>query len=182
LNWTYLVTGPYAEAEPPMYFSALVQDPDMGSFDAKKKAAIIIGDGTDKISFTTTQDVGKQLYQVLIHPVESSKRALKLRSFTTTPNEILKEFERQTNSEWTVSNVHLDQFKQLEAEAWETGASMAPIYTVRRIWTEGGTLYDHYDNELIGATEMDTLEDAVRMAIEKQNNGEETVDANKQFS
>ncbi len=56
LDWTYVVTGPYAEAEPPMYFSALVQDPDMGSFDVKKKTAIVVGDGTNKISFTTTRE------------------------------------------------------------------------------------------------------------------------------
>ncbi len=116
------------------------------------------------------------------HPLESSKRALKLRSFTTSPNEILKEFERQTNSKWTVSYVPLDQFKVLEVQAWEAKASMASIYTLRRIWAEGGTLYDHYDNELIGATDMDTLDDAVRMAIEKQENSDELVDENKQFS
>lgn len=56
LDYTYLVTGPYADAEPPAYLSALVEHPELGSFNTKTKTAILLGDGNDKISLTTVAE------------------------------------------------------------------------------------------------------------------------------
>jgi hypothetical protein len=40
---------------------------------------------------------------------------------------------------------------------------------LRRIWGEGRTLYEKRDNWVIGAEEgLDTLSDAVKVAVEKQ--------------
>ena len=49
-----------------------------------------------------------------------------------------------------------------------SGMFMATIFTLRRIWGEGGTLYKQRDNERIGANDMETLEDAVREAVKVQ--------------
>jgi hypothetical protein len=45
---------------------------------------------------------------------------------------------------------------------------MAALFTLRRIWTEGGTLYEKRDNEAIGVMSTGTLEEVVRSAIEKE--------------
>jgi hypothetical protein len=39
---------------------------------------------------------------------------------------------------------------------------------LRRIWGEGRTLYEKRDNWVIGAEGLDTLSDAVKVAVEKQ--------------
>lgn len=44
---------------------------------------------------------------------------------------------------------------------------MATGYTLRRIWTEGGTLYSQRDNEDIGVERTDTLESMVSELIKK---------------
>jgi hypothetical protein len=199
LDYTYLVTGPYADAVPPAYLSALVESPELGSFNVKAKKAVLLGDGNDKISLTTVAEyvqlkqwhlyfanihysVGKLLLQVLTHPSACSRRALKVQSFVTTPNEILKEFESQTGSTWTVSFTSREHLRFLEKQAWEEKKPLAPIYTLRRIWTEGGTLYDEWDNTAIAAAHLDTLSDAVRLAIEQQLSLTQVVDENKSFS
>lgn len=104
----------------------------------------------------------------ILHLAESRNRALKVNSFTTTNEDILAEFERQTGLKWTKSYTPLEELKQLEAKAWELGAPNVTVYTLRRIWTEGGTLYEKRDNYLIGDPPMETLGDQVRQAIQKQ--------------
>jgi hypothetical protein len=90
-------------------------------------------------------------------------------SFTATPNEILAEYEKQTGAKWTVSYTSLDKLKKLEQQAWESGAPYATPCTLRRIWTEGGTLYSKpRDNGLVGDPKMETLADQVKQIIEKQ--------------
>lgn len=84
--------------------------------------------------------------------------------------QILKEYEKQTGGEkWDVSYTGLADLKRLETEAWEGGNPAATVFTLRRIWTEGGTLYDERDNEKIGAGETDSLEKTVAQAIKKQS-------------
>lgn len=92
-----------------------------------------------------------------------------MNSFTCTPNEILAEFEIQTGAKWDVSYVSLEKLKELENQAWESGAPYATGLTLRRIWTEGRTLYDApRDNALIGDPVMETLEEQVTQVIKKQ--------------
>lgn len=113
---------------------------------------------------------------VLKHPEVSSKRALKVKSFVTTPDEILAEFQRQTltEGEWSVSYTPLDELRKAETEAWEIKKPTATVYTLRRIWTEGGTLYDKWDNDVIEPGRLDTLEDAVKLSIKQQGWASET--------
>ncbi|KAF4637021.1 hypothetical protein G7Y89_g1061 [Cudoniella acicularis] len=158
LEHTFLVTGPYAEA---------VLRP--GSFDVKAKKAALTGDGQGKISLTTKDDVGRLTVHALLHPAASKNRALRVNSFTATEAEILAEFERQTGGEkWTVERTSFEKLRELEKEAWESGNPAATGYTLRRIWVEGGTLYEVRDNALIGGEETESLSDAVGVAVKSQ--------------
>jgi hypothetical protein len=91
-------------------------------------------------------------------------------SFTATSHEILAEFEKQTGGEkWEVSYTPLDELRKLEDEHWASGVPYATGFTLKRIWTEGGTLYDKpRDNESIGFKDTQTLADAVSDAIKVQ--------------
>ena len=87
-----------------------------------------------------------------------------------TPNEVLAEYERQTGAKWKVSYTPLDRVRELEAELWEKGVPKATGVTLRRIWAEGGTLYEKTDNESIGVKPGDTesLAVAVKRDIDEQ--------------
>lgn len=111
--------------------------------------------------------VGKLTVAAVRNPAASRNRALIVYSFVTTPNEILAEFEKQTASKWTVDYTPLEELKELEKRAWDNGDAHATGYTLRRIWTEGGTLYKANNNEDIGvgASDVETLADAVKKAV-----------------
>jgi len=160
---TYLVTGPYSD----LYISR-PGNPKAGSFDVNARQAVLLGTGEEKVSFTTMRDVGRLLVAALKTPATTSPRTLKVNSFTTTPKEILAEFEKQTGARWEVGYTPLDELKKLESEAWERGEPFATALTLRRIWTEGGTLYEKRDNWLIGEPVTETLEEQVKLAVEKQ--------------
>lgn len=93
-----------------------------------------------------------------------------MNSFTTTDSEILKEYEKQTGGEpWKVSYTSVDTLKKLEKEAYDAEKPYAVIFTLKRIWAEGGTLYEKRDNYLIEAEDvMESLADAVAEAIKVQ--------------
>ena len=171
LEYTYVVTGPYADADRGLFLSAAaVESEANGTFNIMTKRAVIFGSGDNKISLTTMRDVGKLVVAALKHPEASKNRALKVNSFTATPNELVAEFEKQTGGEaWSVSRTSVDELKKLEEKAYESGDPGAGGLTLRRIWTEGGTLYDHRDNDAIGMEDgMDSLSDAVAQAVKVQ--------------
>lgn len=171
LHYTYVVTGPYGDADGGLYLSARKpEDEAGGSFDAKRKRAVLLGDGNGRISLSTMRDVGKFVVGALLHPAESQNRALHVNSFTTTPKELAAEFEEQTGGEkWAIDYTSLSKLETMEKEAWEKGDPKAGTLTLRRIWTSGGTLYDKRDNSLIGLEDgIDNLESAVALAISVQ--------------
>ncbi|KXT06734.1 hypothetical protein AC578_8481 [Pseudocercospora eumusae] len=171
LEYTYVVTGPYGDADPLLYLCAKKpEDEAEGTFDVKRKRAVLLGSGDDKISLSTMRDVGKFVVAALLHPEQAKNKALRVSSFTTTPNELLAEFEKQTGGQkWSVSYTSLEELKKLEDEAWAKGSPKAGTLTLRRIWTSGGTLYEKRDNQLIGMDEgIDDLQSTVRQAIEVQ--------------
>ncbi|KAJ3542400.1 hypothetical protein NM208_g4120 [Fusarium decemcellulare] len=164
LKYTYLVTGPYVD----MYFTLSPNAVEAGGFDAANKKAVLIDNGEGKIGFTTMPDVGKAAVASLRHPEPSFNKALKVQSFVVTSKQILSEFEKQTGGEpWAVTNYTLQQLKDEEKKAWSEGKPNAVSYTLRRIWSEGGTLYEKTDNESIGLkdSELETLEDAVKRSL-----------------
>lgn len=112
--------------------------------------------------------MGKFVVKALLHPEESRNRALKVNSFTSTPIEIVAEFEKQTGEKWSVSYTSLEKVRELEKKAYADKSPASTAYTLKRIWAEGGTLYEKRDNGLIDAEDTDTLEIAVKVAIAKQ--------------
>lgn len=92
----------------------------------------------------------------LKHPEAAAGKALKVNSFEVTPNQVLAEYEKQTGAKWKVNHISLDELKQEEKKSWEEGNPKATILTLRRIWAEGGTLYEKTDNEAIGVKPEDT--------------------------
>lgn len=176
LEYTYLVTGPYADANRGLYLSAAPPEAEeSGCFDVQRKRAVLLGDPDAKINLTTMRDVGAMVVAALRHRAESKNRALLCNSFTTTPNAILAEFERQSGGEkWTVGVTDLPKLKQLEKEAWAKQDPRSVPLSLRRIWTDGGTLYGQKrDNALIGMEErVDSLQSAVEQAIRLQTQGE----------
>lgn len=103
----------------------------------------------------------------LRHPEASYNKAVIVQSFVVTPKEILTEFEKQTAAKWDVSYSSLQKLKDAEQKAWNEGKPYATIFTLRRIWAEGGTLYDETDNQKIGltASDLETLDVAVKRAL-----------------
>ncbi|KAL1893999.1 hypothetical protein Sste5346_006141 [Sporothrix stenoceras] len=165
LKITYLVTGPYFD----MWVNAKA-NPKMGAFEPASKQAYVIDDGEGRVGFCTMPDVGKFLVAALRHPEQSFGKALKVQSFVVTPNQVLAEYEKQTGGDkWQVTHVPLKELEELETRAWAEGAGNATGFTLRRIWAEGGTLYEKNDNELIGVgpNDTDSLATAVGRALAK---------------
>ncbi|KAI5304015.1 hypothetical protein KEM56_006957, partial [Ascosphaera pollenicola] len=97
LTFTCVVTGPFADG----YMAPLRYGPHGGGFDVTRKKANLLGDGNGKISLTTMFEV------------------LRVNSFTTTPKEVLAEYEKQAGTgPWEVSNTPLEELKKLEEQAW----------------------------------------------------------------
>ncbi|KAF2732790.1 NAD(P)-binding protein [Polyplosphaeria fusca] len=164
LKITYLVTGPYSD----LYIGKLPNAPDAGTWDIANKTATLLGTGDEKVSFTTMHDVGVLLVAALRTPTSSQVRTLKVNSFTATPHQILTEYEKQTGAKWDVSYTSLDALRAAERKAWEEGKLTATAYTLRRIWTEGGTLYEERDNGRVGEPGVETLEEQVGAAVGRE--------------
>ncbi|KAI0179400.1 NAD(P)-binding protein [Hypoxylon sp. FL1284] len=160
---TYVVTGPY----PDMFLPLKPVAEEAGGFDVEAKRAVVVGSGDDKIGFTSMPDVGKLVVASLRHPEASLGKILKVQSFVTTPNAIVQELEKQTGTKWTVDHVTNQRLRDLEKENWEKNSPTATIYTLRRIWAEGGTLYDKTDNESLGLSpgDMEPLSDVVERLV-----------------
>ena len=172
LEYTYIVTGPYANAERGLYLSAASPETEAsGSFDVKRKRAVLLGDPDAKLNLTTMRDVGQLVVAALRSPEQSKNRALLCNSFTATPHSIVAEFEKQTGGEtWDVATTDLETLIKLEKDAWAKQDARAVPLTLRRIWSEGGTLYgEPRHNGLIGMEEgVDSLQSAVEQAIKVQ--------------
>jgi predicted PilT family ATPase len=111
--------------------------------------------------------VGKAVVAALQHPEAAMGKALKVQSFVVTPHQVLNEIEMQTKSSWSTSYTSLEELRKLETKFWEEKSPFAVTTTLRRIWTEGGTLYEANDNDMIGLEpkDMDSLEVAVRRVL-----------------
>ena len=143
--------------------------PETGCFKVKEKKATALYDGETPVSLTNMTDVGKLLVAALKHPEVSRNRALIVNSFTASPNEMIKEFEKQTaGQEWNVTYVPREEHVEHEREANEKDSPVKTAFTLRRIWADGKTLYKRRDNEALGLTDTQTLEQAVKQSIEQQ--------------
>ncbi|EMR64045.1 hypothetical protein MGN70_007204 [Eutypa lata] len=151
LKITYVVTGPYID----MFFRLMPGAESPGGFDWSSKKAVVVGSGNEKVGFTSMPDVGKFVAAALRHPEVSQGKALKVQSFVVSPNAILNEFEKQTGTTWTVEHTPIEKLRKEEKERWESKSPSATLYTLRRIWGEGKTLYEKTDNESLGLRDED---------------------------
>jgi hypothetical protein len=98
----------------------------------------------------TSYSVGMLVVKTLLHPQQSKNKALKVNSFTTTHKEILEAFEKHCGGKkWTVKYTSNHKLRDLERNAWLGKHPMTPIFTLRRIWSEGGTLYENETTNLL---------------------------------
>ncbi|KAK1468459.1 NmrA-like family protein [Colletotrichum melonis] len=185
LKYTYLVTGPYVD----MFLTLPSIAQEAGGFDTAARKAVLIEDGEGKTGLITmkeyvfnstrlpvspstdlsVQSVGTTLVASLRHPEASFNRALKVQSFVATGKEIVAEYEKQTGEKWEIVYSSLETLKKAEEKAWAEGIPYATIFTLRRIWAKGGTLYDKTDNERIGLgpNDVESLEIAVKRSLGK---------------
>lgn len=114
-----------------------------------------------------TLSVGKFVAAALAHPEASTGKALKVQSFVTTPKELLAEFEKQTGAKFDVKYTAKDQLREAEQKSWQEGNPSAALFTLRRIWAEGRTLYEKTDNETLGVSpsDLETVSDVVGRAV-----------------
>ncbi|KAG0158914.1 hypothetical protein PDIDSM_6434 [Penicillium digitatum] len=166
LAYSYVVTGPFAE----MYLHLVPGWEEAGGWDVKGRRAVLLGEkGKGEVSLTTMKDVGTRVLNTLLHATaETRNAALCVNSFTTSPDQIQAEFERQLDGQpWDVSRTSLKNLREAEAAAWEAGNPAATVLTLRRIWGEGGTLYTKRANGLIEEPKVMGLEDVVANEIQK---------------
>ncbi|KAK8155697.1 hypothetical protein IWX90DRAFT_391617 [Phyllosticta citrichinensis] len=159
LSYTYIVTGPYAEfyvaptGQRGVEGGAMAWD-RAGGFDVvNRRATLGKGQGTDPIALTTMPDTAHFVVCALRHPAQTHNRALRCHSFTTTPSAILSAFEAQTSGRgtseqetsgrgtWAVKYLHLDELCERERAAYARGDAEKGLFSVRRIWTMGGSVY-----------------------------------------
>ncbi|QQK41590.1 Isoflavone reductase family protein [Penicillium digitatum] len=166
LAYSYVVTGPFAE----MYLHLVPGWEEAGGWDVKGRRAVLLGEkGKGEVSLTTMKDVGTLVLNTLLHATaETRNAALCVNSFTTSPDQIQAEFERQLDGQpWDVSRTSLKNLREAEAAAWEAGNPAATVLTLRRIWGEGGTLYTKRANGLIEEPKVMGLEDVVANEIQR---------------
>jgi len=103
----------------------------------------------------------------LRHP-QPPERILRVQSFVASPKDILAEAEKQTGAKWTVSYMPMEEVKEIEAKEWASEHPDAYATTLRRIWAEGGTLYEKNDNGKLGLKpeDMDSLATGMRRVLD----------------
>jgi hypothetical protein len=112
------------------------------------------------------RSVGKFLVAALINSNASRNETLIVHSFTATPHEILAEYEEQTGAKWDKSYTSCERLKEMEKEEYQVYSPLATVVTLRRIWTEGGTLHKFYDDAILGCgDDSETLESQVAANI-----------------
>ncbi|OKO93807.1 Isoflavone reductase [Penicillium subrubescens] len=163
LDYSYVVTGPFAEMY--LHFSPGLEE--AGGWDVKTRRAVLLGArGEERVSLTTMGDVGTFVVSTLLHATPKTRnRPLCVNSFTTSQAEIQALFERHVPGPWDVSYTSLERLRELEDEAWGAGNPLATLVTLRRIWTEGGTLYEKRANGLIGEPKTTSLEEIIAREV-----------------
>ena len=83
----------------------------------------------------------------------------------------MAEFEKQTGGEkWNVDFTPREELLKKEKEAYDGKSPLGTAHTLRKIWADGGTLYeDGYANGKLGFEgKEESLSTLVKMAIEEQ--------------
>jgi hypothetical protein len=73
-------------------------------FDVARCAAVIYDSGTAQFTGTTLEGIGQAVIGVLMRPVETANRFVKVRSLQTCQNELLSAFQSETGQQWDVEH------------------------------------------------------------------------------
>ncbi|KAL7004138.1 hypothetical protein EMMF5_006315 [Cystobasidiomycetes sp. EMM_F5] len=137
IEFTYIVTGPFLDT----FFKARAGG--LAGYDASKNTFGIVGaiDVAHQhiISGTTYADTGRFLVSSLLTPEASRNATLRVASINAKPAEQLTAFEEILGKKLDVSYTPLEEFRQLEQQAWAKSQPDATVYTLTRIWYEGGS-------------------------------------------
>lgn len=75
----------------------------------------------------------------LLTPEASANATLRVSSIDAKPSEIIAALETIENKKLKTEYVTLEEFRKAEEKAWSEGAPDATVYTLTRIWYEGGS-------------------------------------------
>ena len=102
----------------------------IGPEDAKKQ---------EVISGTTYKDTARFVLSSLLTPEASVNATLRVSSIDSKPAEMLDTLQKVEGKPVKARYTSLDDFKRIEHEDWEKDPSGATVYTLSRIWYEGGS-------------------------------------------
>ncbi|CAH2355848.1 hypothetical protein CLIB1423_36S00210 [[Candida] railenensis] len=91
------------------FFDKGIEDGGSWCFDLKNREAIIFDGGDYKVSWTYLPDLGELVVESFFDK-SIRNTSINVTSFVATQEEILKEFEKQTNSEWKRIDTSLSAF------------------------------------------------------------------------
>jgi len=139
ITYTYVVTGPFADT----FFVSRMPGIQIGLNMGKGVYGIVGPEDPakqEKISGTTYADTAKYVLSATLAPPETTKNAtLRVSSFTATPHEIHEACEAVLGRTLTPVYTPLDELRKIEKEKYEAKDPMVVVYTLNRIWYEGGS-------------------------------------------
>ncbi|KZT61964.1 NAD(P)-binding protein [Calocera cornea HHB12733] len=139
ITYTYIVTGPFADT----FFLSRIPAFPVGLNMGNSTYGIVGPEDPaqqKKISGTTYSDTARYVLSAVQAPPETTKNAtLRVQSFTATPAELQKGFENVLGKPLKTIYTPLDTVRKVEKEKQEAKEPAAVVYTLNRIWYEGGS-------------------------------------------
>ncbi|KZO98759.1 NAD(P)-binding protein [Calocera viscosa TUFC12733] len=139
ITYTYVVTGPFADT----FFISRLQGLAVGLNIGNATYGIVGPEDPTKqakISGTTYSDTARYVLSAVQAPAETTKNAtLRVESFTAKPSELLKSFETVLGKSLKPIYSSLDELRKLEKAKSEAKDPSVVVYTLNRIWYEGGS-------------------------------------------
>lgn len=157
LTWTGIATG--------LFFDWGL---DAGTFgiNLSAKTATIFDSGNEPVTPSSLPFVGRVVVAVLSRPEQTANKYLKVASFTTTQNELLKVFEEETGASFTVTRASTSDVEKTAHEKLAKGDHSAFV-DLLFFWTyrdgHGHAIKGEGNaNKLLGLTDED-----VRAVVKK---------------
>ena len=137
IEFTYIVTGPFLDS---LTFTRVG---GRTGYDKAKGTYGIIGPLAAHeqkiISGTTYSDTGRYVLSSLLTPDASANATLRVSSLDVRPADLEIALRKIEGKPIKTRYTSLDDFKKLEKEEWENQSAGATVYTLSRIWYEGGS-------------------------------------------
>lgn len=163
LSYTILCTGPFLD-----------WNIRHGFMNIKEKRVDVYNNGDQSFSTTTLPSVGRAVCGVLMNPVETSNRIIKVHDIMTTQNKLFQIAKEVTGQYgWTVDTHNIEDMLQSSFSAhWQgmQGVDSANGFNVAACWgKEYGGNFEKTDNALLGIPTMsnDVLRGLIHSLWEK---------------